>query len=60
MQAIYESVRLEALQNRQPASWALERVRRYGVAGLFADTQGSFPFIVFAQSIGRPGVDPIF
>ena len=54
MQAIYESVRLEALQNRQPASWALERVRRYGVASLFVDTRDHFPFIIYAQSIARP------
>lgn len=54
MQAIYENVRGEALQNREPSSWALERVRRYGVAGLFPGFQNAFPFILYTQSVPRP------
>jgi len=54
VQAIYESVRAEAWQNLEPASWARERVRHYGVAGLFPGSAADFPFIVYAQSVARP------
>jgi Helix-turn-helix domain len=54
VQALYENVRGEALQNLEPASWALERVRRYGVASLCPGAQEDFPFILYAQSIPRP------
>src|SRR5438309_11520516 len=54
VQAIYENLRGEALQNREPPSWALERVRQYGVAGLFPGFQNDFPFILFTQSVPRP------
>lgn len=47
-------MRDEALQNREPPSWALERVRQYGVAGLFPGFQNDFPFILCTQSIPRP------
>ena len=53
MQAIYETARSEALQNLESPSWALERVRRYGVAGLFPGAQEEFPFILYAQSVPR-------
>ncbi len=52
---IYEQVRAEALQpNGASPSWALERVRRYGVVGLFPGAQQDFPFILCAQSVPRP------
>ncbi len=52
---IYEQVRAEALQpNVASPSWALERVRRYGVVGLFPDAQHGLPFILYAQSVPRP------
>jgi hypothetical protein len=47
-------VRGEALQNREPPSWALERVRQYGVVGLFPGFQNDFPFILYTQSVSRP------
>ena len=47
-------MRGEALQNREPPSWALERVRQYGVAGLFPGFQNDFPFILYTQSVPRP------
>lgn len=53
MQALYETVRGEALQNLESPSWALERVRRYGVAGLFPGAEEEFPFILYAQSVPR-------
>lgn len=52
---IYEQVRAEALQpNVAPPSWALERVRRYGVVGLLPGAQHDLPFILYAQSVPRP------
>jgi hypothetical protein len=54
VQGIYENVRCEALANSEPASWALERVRRYGVASLLPGVQPDFPFILCAQSVPRP------
>jgi hypothetical protein len=52
---IYEQARAQALQpNGTPPSWALERVRRYGVVGLLPGAQQDFPFILFAQSAPRP------
>ena len=53
MQAIYETARGEALQNLESPSWALERVRRYGVGGLFPGAEEEFPFILYAQSVPR-------
>ena len=53
MQIIYENVRGEALQNLESPSWALERVHRYGVAGLFPVAQEEFPFILYTQSVPR-------
>jgi hypothetical protein len=53
VQGIYENVRCEALENSEPASWALERVRRYGVASLLPGGQPDFPFILCAQSVPR-------
>ncbi len=53
MQAIYESARGEALQQLESTSWARERVRQYGVAGLFVGSE-DFPFVVSAQSVARP------
>ncbi len=53
VQIIYENVRSEALQGLESPSWALERVRRYGVAGLFPGAQEEFPFILYAQSVPR-------
>jgi hypothetical protein len=51
---IYEQVRAEALQqNGSPPSWALERVRRYGVVGLFPSAKHDLPFILYAQSVPR-------
>ena len=48
-------MRAEALQqNGDPPSWALERVRRYGVVGLFPGAQQDLPFILYAQSVPRP------
>jgi hypothetical protein len=35
-------------------SWALERVRRYGVAGLFPGAEKELPFILYAESVPRP------
>ena len=54
MQGIYENVRCEALEHSEPASWALERVRRYGVASLLPGGHPDFPFILCAQSVPRP------
>jgi hypothetical protein len=54
VQALYESARGEALQNLEAPSWAVERVRHYGVAGLLPGLQNDFPFIVYAQSVPRP------
>lgn len=52
---IYEQMRAEALEpNGASPSWALERVRRYGVVGLFPSAQHDFPFILYAQSVPRP------
>ena len=52
---MYEQVRAEALQQRMGTpSWALERIRRYGVVGLFPGAQDDFPFILYAQSVPRP------
>jgi len=51
VQEIYENVRCEALENSEPASWILERVRRYGVASLLPGGQPDFPFILYAQSV---------
>lgn len=54
VQAIYESARREALQSMAPASVALERVRQYGVAALWAGSSGDLPFILYVQSVPRP------
>jgi hypothetical protein len=54
VRAHYENVRGDALQKLEPASWALEHVRRCGVASLFPGTQEDFPVILHAQSITRP------
>jgi len=54
VQGIYENVRCKALEHSEPASWALERVRRYGVASLLPGGQPDFPFILCAQSVPRP------
>jgi transposase-like protein len=54
VQRIYENVRREALENSEPPSQDLERVRRYGVVGLFPGAQEDFPFILYAQSVPRP------
>ena len=54
MQGIYENVRCEALEHSEPASWALEHVRRYGVASWLPGGQTDFPFILCAQSVPRP------
>ena len=53
---IYEQVRAEALQpHGAPPSWALERVRRYGVVvGLCPGAQHDVPFVLNAQSVPRP------
>lgn len=51
---IYESARGEALQNLEPTSWAVERVRQHGVASLLPGFQNHFPFIVYVQSVPRP------
>ena len=51
---MYENARSEALEKREPPSWASERVRQYGVGGLFPDFQSDFPFILYSQSIPRP------
>ena len=48
-------MRAEALQsNGAPPSWALERVRQYGVVGLLPGALENFPFILYAQSVPRP------
>ena len=48
-------MRAEALQpNVAPPSWALERVRRYGVVGLLPSAPHDVPFILYAQSVPRP------
>lgn len=48
-------MRAEALrQNGEPRSWALERVRRYGMVGLLPGAQLDLPFILYAQSVPRP------
>jgi len=54
VQAVYEKVRGEALQNLEPPSWALERVRQYGVASLFPGSHNDFPFVLYTQSLPRP------
>jgi len=51
---MYETVRGEALHNVEAPSWALERVRQYGVAGLFPGSQKDFPFILYTQRVPRP------
>lgn len=52
---IYEQVRAEALQpTGAPPSWALERMRRYGVVGLLPGASQDFPFILYAQRVPRP------
>ena len=51
---MYENARWEALEKREPPSWASERVRQYGVVGLFPDFQNDFPFILYCQSVPRP------
>ena len=53
MQALYENVRGEALRNLELPSRALERVRQYGVAGLFPGVQEEFPFVLYSQSVPR-------
>lgn len=53
VQVIYENVLNEALQEMAPPSWALERVPRCGVAGLFPGSQEDFPFILYIQSVPR-------
>ena len=47
-------MRGEAFENVEPPSWALERVRQYGMAGLFPGFQNDFPFILYAQSVPCP------
>jgi hypothetical protein len=47
-------VRGEVLQNLEPSSWALERVRQYGVAGLFPGSHNDFPFVLYTRCIPRP------
>ena len=47
-------MRAEGMQNVEPPSWGLERVRQYGVASLFPGFQNDFPFILYAQSVPRP------
>ena len=54
MQAIYEKARGEAFENLEPPSLAMERVRRYGVAGLFPDAQGDLPFVLYTHIVPRP------
>jgi len=54
VQDLYEIARGEALQNVESPSWASERVRRYGVVGLFPGAEEGFPFILYAQSVPRP------
>jgi hypothetical protein len=54
VQTLDENIRREAVQNLEPPSWALERVRRYGVAGLFPGAQEGFPFVLYAQRVPRP------
>lgn len=54
LQEIYENVRQEALQNIEPTSPSLERVRQFGVASLFPGFQDDFPFVLYAQSVPRP------
>ena len=54
VQATYENVRHEALQNLEPPSWTLERFRRYGVVGLFPGFQKDFRFILYTQCVPRP------
>jgi len=51
---MYENARREALDKRDPPSWASDRVRQYGLAGLFPDFQRDFPFILYRQSVPRP------
>jgi len=48
---MYENARREVLDKREPPSWASERVRQYGLAGLFPDFQRDFPFILYRQSV---------
>lgn len=54
VQAIYERARAEAVQNLAPASWAVDRIRRYGVAGLFVGAQEDSPFLLSSRSVPRP------
>jgi hypothetical protein len=54
VQAIYENARREALENLGPPSWALDRVRQYGVAGLFPGSHNDFPFMLYRQTVPRP------
>ena len=54
VQTLDEDIRREAVQNLEPPSWALERVRRYGVAGLFPGAKEGFPVVLYAQSVPRP------
>jgi hypothetical protein len=42
------------MQNCELHSWAMERVRQYGVAGLFPGSQKDSPFILYTQSTPRP------
>jgi hypothetical protein len=51
---MYENARREVLEKREPPSWASERVRQYGLVGLFPDFQRDFPFILYRQSVPRP------
>ena len=51
---MYENARWEAMERQEPPSWASERVRQYGVVGLFPDFQNDFPFILYRQSVPRP------
>ena len=45
-----------AARHSEPASWTLERVRRYGVASLLTGGQPDFLFILCAQSVPRPAL----
>jgi hypothetical protein len=47
-------VRREVLQNLETLCWGRERVRQYGVAGLFPDSHNDFPFVLYIQSVSRP------
>src|SRR5207244_6600606 len=54
VQAIYENARGEVLQNREAPSWAVERMRQYGVAGLFPGSHNDFLFVLYTRSVPRP------